>query len=82
MQLDSYCTSGSSPTPAVDFILENHGSILLLHPQNLNAVAWLNENIGQDNGFQPYWPTAVVEARYAAAIVEGMIVDGLALGAA
>jgi predicted NodU family carbamoyl transferase len=60
-----------------DFILENHGSILLLRPQNENAIAWLNQNIGSGNGFQPYWPTIVVEHRYIWAILVGIRDDGL-----
>jgi len=63
----------------VDFILEGHGSIFLLCPQNENAVAWVDAHIGCDNGFQPYWPTVVVEHRYIADIVQGIQNDGLAV---
>lgn len=75
--------SGSSPTrktvPSADFFLENHGSILLLRPQTDSARIWVADHIGKDNGFQPYWPTVVVEHRYIADIVAGIKNDGLAV---
>ncbi len=78
---DSFVASGSSPTRPVqnqpDFLVENHGSIFLLRPQNENAIAWVNEHIGQDNGYQPYYPTVVIEHRYVADIVAGIQDDGL-----
>jgi hypothetical protein len=76
---DSFVASGTSPTESIgpDFIVENHGSIFLLCPQNENAIAWTDEHIGSENGFQPYWPTVVVEHRYISAIVEHIHDDGL-----
>jgi hypothetical protein len=80
---DSFIASGSSPTQREeipsppDFVLENHGSILLLRPQNQNAVAWLDEKIGSENGFQPYWPTAMIEPRYVAPILAGITNEAL-----
>jgi hypothetical protein len=62
-----------------DFSVENHGSIFLLRPLTDSAKSWVEEHIGEDNGFQPYWPTVVVEPRYVADIVEGMQNDGLAV---
>ena len=80
---DSFVNSGSSPTHArripLDFVLENHGSICLLKPLTPSATAWIEEHIGQDNGFQPYFPTVVVEPRYIADIVKGIQHDGLAV---
>ena len=81
---DSFVRSGSSPTQGKasappDFVLENHGSILLLRPQNEQAVAWVDEHIDSENGFQPYWPTVVIEHRYVSGIVEGIRNDGLAV---
>ena len=75
---DSFASSGSSPT--VDFLCENHGSIFLLKPLTPSATSWIEEHIGQDNGFQPYLPAVVVEHRYIADIVEGIQNDGLAVG--
>ena len=60
--------------------LQNEGSIILLYPQTNAARAWVEEYIGQDNSFQPYWPTVVVEPRYCGPILEGIAVDGLAVG--
>lgn len=78
---DTYVKSGNSPTrPGVpDFIAENHSSIFLLTPLTPAARAWVNEHIGSDNGFQPYWPTVVIEHRYVADIVRGIQNDGLAV---
>lgn len=81
---DSFVASGSSPTrrevpSPPDFLLENHVSIFLLRPQNKTAIAWLRKHIGSNNGFQPYWPTVVVEHRYIGSIAEAIIADGLVL---
>jgi hypothetical protein len=62
-----------------DFSIENHGSILLLRPHSAGAKTWVEENIGQDNGYQPYWPTAVIEPPYVGAIVDGITTDGLVI---
>ena len=76
---DSFAASGSSPT--VDFVCENHGSIFLLRPLTPLATSWLEEHIGQHNGFQPYWPKCVIEHRYIWPILEGIQNDGLAVQA-
>ena len=60
-----------------DITVQDAGSIVLLQPHTGTAKRWLEENIGQDNGFQPYWPTVVVEPRYLGEIIEGMQADGL-----
>ena len=75
--LDSFAASGSSPTP--DFELQNHGSIFLLIPQSTSARIWVHDHIGKDNGYQPDYPTVVVEHRYIADIVRGIQDDGLAV---
>jgi len=49
-----------------------------LHP---SATSWLEKHIGQDNGFQPYWPTCVIKHRYIWPILEGIQNDGLAVQA-
>jgi hypothetical protein len=81
---DSYVASGSSPTYSAsknppDFLVENHGSIFLLKPLTPTATSWVEEHIGQDNEYQPYFPTVVVEHRYIADIVAGIQNDGLAV---
>ena len=63
--------------PATDFIVEGGGSLFLLRPLSDAGRAWVEENIGQGNGHQPYWPTVVVEHRYIADIVAGIQGDGL-----
>ena len=62
-----------------DFKVDNQGSIFLLHPLNDSAREWVNEHIGQNNGYQPYYPTVVIEHRYVADIVAGIQNDGLAV---
>jgi hypothetical protein len=81
---DSFAASGNSPTQSSleippDFLVENYFSIFLLKPLTESARVWLEENITADNGFQPYWPTVVVEHRYIADIVKGIHNDGLAV---
>lgn len=46
-------------------------------PADILARAWVDENIGKDNGFQPYYPTVIIEPRYLEAILEGIEGDGL-----
>jgi hypothetical protein len=81
---DLFSVSGSSPTqkkktaiPQAHFRIENHTSIILIVPLCSSAREWLDKNLGRDNGFQPYWPTAIVEPRYLAQIVAGIRRDGL-----
>lgn len=80
---DSFVASCNSPTHTgkipPDFLVENHGSIFLLKPLTPSATSWVEEHIGQDNGYQPHFPTIVVEHRYIADIVEGIHNDGLAV---
>jgi hypothetical protein len=71
--------SPAVPNPTIDFEVQNHGTICLLCPLTDSAIAWVEEHIGQDNGFQPYWPTVVVEHRYIADLVAGIQRDGLAV---
>jgi hypothetical protein len=77
MQTDSFVASGSSPTP--DFELQNHGSIFLLIPQSPSARLWIDDHIGKQNGYQPQYPTIIIEHRYVADIVAGIQGDGLAV---
>ncbi len=60
-----------------DFTLQNEGSINLLHPDTEPAIRWVEDNIGQANGYQPNWPTVVMEPRYVRDIIEGIQADGL-----
>lgn len=81
---DSFAASGNSPTREAfqippDFLVENHGSIFLLRPQKEQAIAWVDEHIGSGNGFQPYWPTIVIEHRYMGHILQGIQNHGLVI---
>ena len=63
--------------PAADFILEDDGSLFLLSPKTVAACDWASEHIGRENGYQPLWPTVVVEPRYADVVIAGACRDGL-----
>jgi hypothetical protein len=63
--------------PSPDFTIRDEGSILLLTPHTEPARNWITENIGRDNGFQPYFPTIVIERRYVEAILHGIRDSGL-----
>lgn len=63
----------------MDFKVRDEGSLVLLTPETDEAKVWADEHIGQDNGYQPYWPTVVIEHRYADAILEGIELDGLTI---
>ena len=64
---------------SVDLCVENHGSIVLLRPISPAAREWVETNIGQDNGYQPYWPTVLMEPRYVMDVVNGAVSDGLSV---
>ncbi len=70
-----FTSSGSSPSP--DFTIRDEGSILLLTPHTDPARNWIHENIGPTNGFQPYYPTIVIEPRYLQPVLEGIAEAGL-----
>ena len=62
-----------------DFTMQIEGSIYLLILSPGQPKRGSKENVGKDNGYQPYWPTAVIEHRYIAGIVAGIENDGLRL---
>ncbi len=77
---DSFSVSGSSPTKKKtkwDFRVEFHGAIILVVPLTRSGRAWVNKNIGADNGFQPYWPTVILEPRYLDGVIAGIRGRGL-----
>jgi hypothetical protein len=65
------------PVQKPDFLVENHNSIFLLRPLSDAARNWVEEHIGQDNGYQPYFPTVVIDHSYISDIVVGIQNDGL-----
>jgi hypothetical protein len=62
-----------------DVSIRDEGSVVLFTPESDAGREWVEEHIGADNGFQPYWPTVVVEHRYAGDVADGMVGDGLEL---
>jgi hypothetical protein len=81
---DSFAASGSSPTrkkkTAIrqwDFRVEFHGAIILLCQLTSSACAWVQAHIGADNGYQPYYPTAIIEPRFIDDVLVGIRKKGL-----
>lgn len=62
-----------------DFLVQDHGSICILSPQTDGAMDWVEDNIEQDNDYQPYWPAVVIEPRYMSDILDGITADGMTL---
>jgi hypothetical protein len=60
-----------------DFTIRNEVSIVLLTPCNDAAHEWVDENIGQHNGYQALWPTVTIEPRYLEPILAGIRDAGL-----
>ena len=64
----------------LDSKLENHGSLFLLRPLNSAAKDWMAEHLPVDNPETQFWGDAIViEPRYVAPIVDGIIGNGLVL---
>lgn len=68
-----------SKSKSPDFSFRDEGSLVLLTPLSPSAHEFVEERIGSDSGFQPYWPTVVIERRYAQAILEGAIAEGMVI---
>jgi hypothetical protein len=68
-----------TPNTEADFTLRDEGSLILLTPVSPSAHEFVEERIGSENGFQPYWPTVVIERRYAQDIIEGVIAQGMVI---
>lgn len=60
-----------------DFNIINGGSIVMFVPISEAACTWVDEHIGRDNGYQPYYPTFIAEPGYVDDIVTGIRRDGL-----
>ncbi len=54
-----------------DFTVEYHGCIVLLRPNTKRGIAFIQKNIGADNGYQPFYPTVLFEPQYIADVIEG-----------
>jgi hypothetical protein len=63
-----------------DFEVSNCGSLFLLHPLNSTAKVWMQEHLPVDSPETQFWGDAIViEPRYVAPIVDGILADGLVL---
>ena len=60
-----------------DIEIVDGGSVVLLQPVSDAGREWIDEHIGKDNGFQPYYPAITCEQRYVQDILDGMLGDGL-----
>lgn len=62
-----------------DFSLQHHGTIVILTPTSPAGHDWLAENV-QAESWQRWGQCSVaIEPRYAPAIVDGFLADGLDL---
>lgn len=66
---------GVKEPPTPDFVLEDHGSIWRLVPESTEAKAWAEEHLPEDA--MTFSGGYIVEPRYIARIVSGIIGDGL-----
>jgi hypothetical protein len=64
----------------MDFEIRDDGSIILLRPLTDAARIWVDENIGRNNGYQPMYPTVIVEPRYLGPILQGLQAEGYEVG--
>jgi hypothetical protein len=62
-----------------DVTIINEGTIALMRPNTPAARTWVDQHIGQENGYQPLWPTVVVEPRYLEPILAGLVDCGLTI---
>jgi hypothetical protein len=58
-----------------DFTVRDEGSIFLLTPESEQAKAWIEENLPADR--LVFAGSVVVEHRYIADIIEGIMADGM-----
>ena len=59
----------------IDFSLDNHGSICILHLLSNAAKDWVEDNLPEDR--MTWCGGVVIEPRYVQPIVAGMIAEGL-----
>jgi hypothetical protein len=66
--------TGQGKAPGIDVRVQNEGTIFILYPLTDRATEWLDANVASAQR----WSTGiVVEHRYVADIVNGMIESGL-----
>ena len=54
---DDPLPNSPAAVPTYDFRFADHLSVCFLHPLTDAARDWVDEHIGQDNGFQPQYPS-------------------------
>ena len=62
-----------------DFSFRDEGSLVLLTPLSPSAHEFVEERIGSENGYQPMWPTVVIERRYFDDIAEGILAENMVI---
>lgn len=60
----------------MDFSVTNQGSVIGITPLTDAASEWIDDNVHSE-GWQWMGSTLYVDARFADALVEGMMADGL-----
>jgi hypothetical protein len=65
------------PQQKDDFALANHGSVILLKPISQAGIDWVEAKIGANNGYQPFYPTVLLEPRYVDDVLQGIRKQGL-----
>lgn len=60
-----------------DFILQDHGSLVVLTPQTPEARGWVDEHLPDDA--QCFARGVVIEPRYFEPIADGITADGLTI---
>lgn len=72
-------TTHATATPTVDVETRNEGSIFVFSPPTPDAHNWFAQHVGDEA--QWFGGSLMVEWRYAPAIAEGLIGDGLVVKA-
>lgn len=62
----------------LDVSVEDHGSLWLFRPLTEEAKTWIDDNV--EDAALWFGGALAVEARFAQAMVEGMLADGLEVG--
>jgi len=77
-ELHDLADAQKRPEPAIDFSVDNHGSIIILTPLTDLAEDWVAEHISQD---ALAWGSkgVVVEPRYIGDIVSGIVDAGFSV---
>ncbi len=66
-------------TETLDFRFSDHGTICILFPASEAGIAWADLHLPDD---ALRWARGyVIEPRYVAPIIDGIIADGLSVGA-